>query len=155
MGTDRSGGDGAAPEGGSPRCFAVDGHFRRLVEIERALTELAPLFQDGGRELAAAGADGADAALTRYAKRVGIAGFFAYALAREGLELVRLTAAAVALQRAAPGNAHAQATDTVLRHIEQIGPLLDRTLHEMEPYRELDAARTVERLAARRAASRS
>lgn len=151
-------GDERATAGALPACMGVGSHVRRLVEIERALAELGVLFRNRGHELAAAEESG-DEALAHYVDRVRVAGFFAYCMAREGVELVRLAAAAAAIERATPAGdgaakASADELDEVLQHVEQIGPLLHQTLRDMEPYRELDSAQTLEMLAARRGEQR-
>ncbi len=139
-----------------PECLRVRSHFRRLIEIEQALTELAPLFRESGLQLAGAGNAAARGdVLAEYVGRVRVAGFFAYGMAREGIELLRLTAAATGLEQSVSdtaGPARAGATeevDQVLRHLEEIGPLLQQTLRDMEPYRELDSAQTLEKIAVR------
>ncbi len=162
MGNQGSDEDGAQPGGAAarsvkrPECLGVRSHFRRLIEIEQALTELAPLFRESGRQLALAeNAAARGDALAEYVGRVRIAGFFAYAMAREGIELLRLTAAAAGLEQAVSDTAGparpgaVEEADRALRHLEEIGPLLQQTLRDMEPYRELDSAQTLEKIATR------
>ncbi len=159
QGSDEDGtqsGGAAARSVKRPECLGVRSHFRRLIEIEQALTELAPLFRESGLQLAGAGNAAARGdALPEYVGRVRIAGFFAYGMAREGIELLRLTAAAAGLEQAVSDTAGparagaAEEVDQVLRHLEEIGPLLQQTLRDMEPYRELDSAQTLEKIAAR------
>ncbi len=162
MGKQGSDEGGAQPDGAAarsvkrPECLGVRSHFRRLIEIEQALTELAPLFRESGRQLAGAGNAAARGdALAEYVSRVRLAGFFAYGMAREGIELLRLTAAAAGLDQAGSDPAGstrtgaAEEADRALRHLEEVGPLLQQTLRDMEPYRELDSARTLEKIAAR------
>ena len=111
---------------------------------------------EAGRQLALAeNAAARGDALAEYVGRVRVAGFFAYAMAREGIELLRLTAAAAGLEQAVSDTAGparpgaVEEADRALRHLEEIGPLLQQTLRDMEPYRELDSAQTLEKIAAR------
>jgi hypothetical protein len=113
-------------------------HFRRLYQIEKTLGEIGAVFDD-----ATSAQENDDLrGIATILDRTLVPGFVAYHLAQEGLSLLKVIAAC----RAAGTS---KALETILSHAEKAELLLHKTAQDMEPYKFMDARKTVEAFAAR------
>jgi hypothetical protein len=132
----------------TPLYLNLDKHFHRLLEIEEALGEIGAIFN---RESAKTSPQNSSDALRYIADSVNklrIPGFFAYHLAQEGLSLLHVVAASCATGKQSGGGS-TEKLDRVLKHIDEVEPVLRKALYDMEPYKSMDAKEAIEVIAAR------
>ena len=121
----------------------LDKHFHRLLEIEEALAEIGAIFD---RESAKASPQNSSDALRYIANSVNklrIPGFFAYHLAQEALSLLHIVAASCTIGKQSGGGS-SEKIDRVLKHIDEVEPVLRTALYDMEPYKSMNAKEAIE-----------
>lgn len=138
-----------------PEYLNISKHFRRLLEIEGALVEIGPVFEQYKTRVLTTADESARTNLTvEDIDALRIPGFFAYHLAQEGVALLNMIAASGAILQMDPDALDAGEITTIktmLGHLDDVETLLRQTLHEMEPYQTMDANQAVAMLAARMA----
>jgi hypothetical protein len=131
-----------------PLYLNLDKDFHRLLEIEEAIGEIGAIFD---RESAKTSPQNSSDALRYIADSVNklrIPGFFAYPLAQEGLSLLHIVAASCAIGKQSGGSS-SDKIDRVLKHIDEVEPVLRTALYDMEPYKSMNAKETIEVITAR------
>lgn len=123
----------------------LDKDLQRLVEIMERMGEIGAIFEREGAIASPQSDSDALLYINDSVNKVRIPGFFAYHLAQEGLSLLHVLALSCAIGKESCGDSP-ERFDGILKHIDEVGPVLRQTAYDMEPY---TAANPVEALASR------
>jgi hypothetical protein len=128
----------------------LEKHLRRLLEIEQTLGEIGDIFSsESGQTISTAKADDPLHKISEMVNRLRVPGFFAYHLAQEGLVLLNVIAASAAFTKKNVGES--SKINTIVSHIDEAEEMFRQAIHEMEPYRSMDAKEAIETIVARMA----
>lgn len=134
-----------------PSYASLDSHIQRFLEIQEALGEIGTIFESVGDEMA--WETNPSEQICQSFNKLRIPGFFAYHLAQEGISLLNVIAASVALVK--KDIEASEKLKAVLSTIEESEPILRQTVYDMEPYKSMDAKEAIQLIAARTAERRA
>lgn len=126
-----------------------DAHVNRLLQIENSLSEIGTIFETVGISAIPEDTASMNRFIEESVNKLRIPGFFAYHLAQEGLSLLHLIAAACAIARQSGGRDVSERIDKIVVHIDEVEPMLRKTLYDMEPYKSMSANEAIEDIAKR------
>ena len=124
----------------------LDRHVERFMEVADALAEIGTIFESSIAKIKPESGTEALESVVQSVNELRIPGFFTYHLAQEGLSLVKLIAASVAL--AGKDAVRSEKINTVSTTINEAEPRLRQTTYDMEPYKSANAEEAIRTVAA-------